>query len=217
MDSFAAVADWGPRAEHPERCACRLARFLERLGNLREEWRTWYAPSDSSDRVLIGRREDALVQHLEPHRNDTTGEVIRELGVLFSAWNEESEGQGGLRVLCGSTSRAVTNHVDLRWRVAEEDDPASDGAEILRLLASEWSPDWGTVLPWHELNTAAERRRRPLGDIVYVGVNHRDLSISESAVHPVSPSHGGSLLFVSSLSRKDLRSLKRAIDDFTAR
>ncbi len=106
-DRFVVRAYWGPRKETVDDCSNRLERFLTRISAQSDLFVSWYEKVRNRGKATsrsVSTSRDGLLELLRSGQNceDTTGEVIEDLGFRVSLWNGGRGSEvSSLSIRCG--------------------------------------------------------------------------------------------------------------------
>jgi hypothetical protein len=140
-------AFWGDRPEDQERVAERLARCLQRLGEIDPVLSGWRPKGGSRKSAtanpILSLDAAALLGRLRAQHGDFSREPMPELGFSFAAWNGGHAG-GESAFSCTAGLQAGSPHLTNRAVVtlpncwAQSRDKVHRVAEVLRKV---WEPD----------------------------------------------------------------------------
>jgi hypothetical protein len=150
---------WGPRQESPETIADKLVAFIARLDGVLGESITWTShrlPGESLADQTVARQvvTAAFAENIDaPH-----------LGISQSYDGKATKFEFvsiGMVVGGHSDVKNVKNSIVLKIRGAGVE---RFGAAVLRVIVSEWDPDWGdvTTMPFMKELTGVQPRGKPI-------------------------------------------------------
>jgi hypothetical protein len=188
-DRFLLRAYWGPRKETIDKCADRLGQFLARIAVRSDSLAAWFEKSRSRRKATekaIDSGKDGLMDLLRrcQNREDTTGDVIEDLGFHVALWNgRRGKEVSSLSIKCGmhcSVPGVGFNCVLLN--LPEDLGTLANGVAMAQLFADtveSWEPERATVCSELAVDNRGFDARRPFVDwMVYVA----ELKIAATSV-----------------------------------